>query len=149
MITHWILVADASGAKVYASDALLEDLNLIDDITFSRHQVRHDDSRGHSTAHLPSSGAASAEAEHDPRKLSEERLARAVAETINHADQERRFERLVVVAPPRFLGDFRASLSHPAAKRVVASIHHDWTKLDRRELSVQVRRNLPDMAGLP
>jgi protein required for attachment to host cells len=149
MITHWILVADASGAKVYTSGALLEELVLLDDITFSRHQVRHDDSHGHSTAHVPSSGAGAAEAEHDPHKLTEERLARAVAETINEADQAHRFERLIVVAPPRFLGDFRASLSHSAAKRVVASIHHDWTKLERRQLSLQVRRNLPDTAGLP
>jgi hypothetical protein len=39
-------------------------------------------------------------------------------------------------------------LSTSAGKRVVASIHHDWTRLHLRELAAAVRKSLPATAGL-
>lgn len=136
MVKHWIVVGDASGAKVYESDALLDELQAVTDVVFSHHA-------------LPGAGKGGAETEHDPHKLGEERFARAVAQTLNEANLKHRFDRLVVVAPPRFLGDLRAELSHGAAGRVVASIHHDWTKLSRKDLSTQLKKNMPDLAGMP
>jgi protein required for attachment to host cells len=135
MAMHWVLVGDAAGAKVYESDALLEELKLVDEIG-----VGHD---------LPGAGRHANEAHHDPHVINEEKFARAVAKVVNDADGKHSFERLIVVAPPRFLGDFRAALSHNAGRRVVASIHHDWTKLGLRDLASQVRKNLPDSAGMP
>jgi hypothetical protein len=42
-----------------------------------------------------------------------------------------------------------AALSHAAGKRVVARIHHDWTRLSGRELAEHVRKNIPADAGMP
>ncbi|MDP2305719.1 MAG: host attachment protein [Pseudomonadota bacterium] len=149
MAMHWVIVGDAAGAKVYESDALLEELKLVDDISFSHGHVQRDDGEGHSNESLPGAGHSAEQAEHDPHKVKEERFARAVAEAVNVAAGSHRFERLIVVAPPRFLGDVRAALSHSTAKRLVASIHHDWTRLSRQDLSAQLRKNIPDTAGLP
>lgn len=137
MSMHWVVVADAAGAKVYESDALLEELTLVERVSNA-----HDDK-------LPAPGQAAHQAHHDPHVVSEERFARAVAKLVNDGDGRHRFERLVVVAPPRFLGDLRGELSTNASRRVVASIHHDWTKLGARDLAAKVREHLPATAGLP
>jgi protein required for attachment to host cells len=147
MVKHWILVGDAGGAKVYETDALMEELQLVDDIGFAHDHVR--DSATHSNRALPGAGSGAAASGHDPHKLAEEKFARAVAKSINDANSRHRFDRLVVVAPPRFLGEFRAELSHNTAGRVVASFHHDWTRLSLRDLSAQIRKNMPDLAGMP
>jgi protein required for attachment to host cells len=149
MAMHWVVVGDAASAKIYESDALLQELTLVDDIRVSHDRVQHLDANGHSTTHLPGSGQGGAQAEHDPHKMTEERFARAVAQSMNDAEGHHRFERLIVVAPPRFLGDLRAALSHTASKRVVASIHHDWTRLSGRDLAEQLRKNMPSDAGMP
>ncbi|MDP2315306.1 MAG: host attachment protein [Pseudomonadota bacterium] len=135
MSKHWVLVADAAGAKVYESDALLEELTLVEELTHV-----HD-------GKLPGAGHGAQEAHHDPHVVAEGRFARAVAKFVN--EDRHRFDRLVVVAPPRFLGDLRGELSQAVGNRVVASIHHDWTKLHTRELAAKVRANLPDVAGMP
>jgi len=149
MEMHWVVVADAASAKIYASNALLHELTLVDDIRVSHDRVLHLDADGASNHPLPGSGPGSVQAEHDPHKLTEERFARAVAQTLNEGEGHHRFERLILVAPPRYLGDLSAALSHAAGKRVVARIHHDWTRLSGRELAEHLRKNMPADAGMP
>ncbi len=148
MVKHWILVGDGSGARVYETDALLENLKHVEDLAFSHAHVHRDEGGHLSNAHLPGAGRDAGQGEYDPHKVTEERFARAIAKDINDAELRHRFERLVVVAPPRFLGDIRASLSTGATRRVVASFHHDWTRLSLQDLSANLKKNMPDTAGL-
>jgi protein required for attachment to host cells len=144
MATHWVVVGDAAGVKVYESDALLEVLTLVDDIDVSPERLRQGDRMERPGVHLPGADCA----RRDPHASTEGRFARAVAQVLNDADGNHRFERLIVAAPPRFLGDLRLSLSRNAGRRVVASFHHDWKYLSRGDLSAQLRRHLPDAAAL-
>lgn len=128
MSMHWVVVADAASAKVYESDVMLEELTLVQEV---------------GTHDLPGAGAGAKEAHHDPHVVNEGRFARAVAKVVNDGEGKHRFERLVVVAPPHFLGDFRGELSTGAGRKVIASIHHDWTRLHTRELAAKVRKELP------
>ena len=121
MLKHWVLVGDKAGVKVYESDVLLEELTLADELTLAHAHVAHD----------------------------ADRFVRAVAKLVNDAESQHRFERLILAAPPHFLGDVREHLSHNAQKRVVASIHHDWTHLGAHDLSAHVRKSLPATAGMP
>lgn len=146
MAMHWVVVGDGAGAKVYESDALLEELTLVDQVHLTHGHISHGD--GSATAQLPGAGGGAHEARHDHGRETEEKFARAVAQVVNDGDTKHRFERVILVAPPRFLGDLRGALSNGTGKKVVASIHHDWTKLGLRELSSQVRKNLPEAAGM-
>jgi len=143
MSIHWILVGDAAGAKVYESDAKLEELVLVDTITVTNGHVRHDDGTNKSNEQLPGVGHDTEQAESDPHKESAERSARAVARSMNDAELHHRFEHLVLVAPPRFLGDLRAALSTNVTRKVTTSINHDWTQLSVRDLSEQLRKKVP------
>lgn len=146
MAMHWVVVGDGGGAKVYESDALLEELVLVDQVHLSHGHFTHGD--GRHTDHLPGAGANAHEARHDNGRETEEKFARALAQLVNEGDTKHKFERVILVAPPRFLGELRGGLAGQTAKKVVASIHHDWTKLGRRELAEQVRKNLPEAAGM-
>ena len=145
MDMHWVMVGDGAGAKLYAGDALLEELTLVDQLHLTHGHVTHGD--GSKTASLPGAGEGAHEAHHDGGRETEERFARAVAQLVNEGDSRRKFERVILVAPPRFLGDVRHALAGATAKKVVASIHHDWTKLGLRDLSDRIRRNLPEAGG--
>jgi protein required for attachment to host cells len=145
MVMHWVVVGDGAGAKVYESDALLEELTLVDTVHVNHGHVTHGD--GSATRPLPGAGAGAHEAQHDSGRETEEKFARALAQLVNEGDTRHKFERIILVAPPRFLGDVRGALSGTASKKLVASIHHDWTKLGLRELSAHIRKNLPESAG--
>lgn len=70
----------------------------------------------------------------DPARYEEERFAREVAE---HLDDERKrnsFDHLIIVAPPRFLGDLRSAMPSPLAQCVMREIDKDLSKLKAHEL---------------
>ncbi len=136
MSMHWVVIADAASAKVYAGDELLEELHHVRDVAHPSHGA------------MPGAGHNAKQAHHDPHIVGEERYARAVAEVVNEAAGKHLFQRLVLVAPPHFLGDLRAELSTTVTKGLVGSIHHDWTKVPPRELAARVRKELPQVFGL-
>ncbi len=145
MAFHWLVVADGAGARIYASDELLDTLTPVDQLHHQHGHVTHGD--GQVTTHLPGAGANAHDAHHDGARETEERFARALARLVDDGERKHAFERVILVAPPRFLGALRHELGAAAARRVVASIHHDWTKLGVRDLAERVRAELPPTAG--
>jgi protein required for attachment to host cells len=75
------------------------------------------------------------ESPHD-RAISD--FARALANTLQRARVGNQYERLVLVAPPRFLGLLRASLDGPTAQLVVGSLDKDLATRKEAELIGQL-----------
>jgi protein required for attachment to host cells len=71
----------------------------------------------------------------DWHKLEERRFATAMAERINKATAERKFNEIVVVAPPKALADLRHAFSAEAKKRIIAEIAKDLTKHPLSEIA--------------
>jgi protein required for attachment to host cells len=61
-------------------------------------------------------------------------FARALAVKLQHARTENRYERLVLVAPPRFLGLLRTSLDGPTTQLVIGSVRKDLAFSNAAEL---------------
>ena len=61
-------------------------------------------------------------------------FARLLADKLQHARVQNQYQRLVLVAPPRFLGLLRASLDGPTSQLVLASIHKDLAISKEAEL---------------
>ena len=147
VIKHWIVVADADKANIYATDELLDKPEVALKLHLSHGKVHAEDAHGaHSTAHLP--GAGSDAGHSSPHDATEDKFARAVALAMVGAYKQHAFQRAVLVAPPTFLGDLRRYLDGPTSKSVVASIHHDWTQFKGRDLFDRVRKELPADAGM-
>lgn len=142
----WILVADAHRSRLYRLDddgEALEptrDSELVANALPSRDIAsdrpgRAFDSGGEGRhAHEPST---------DPARHEDLRFAKAVVDRLEEARKRDEMEQLVVVAPPRFLGDLRNDMSDHLARCVVNEINKDLSKLKPHELLERLWPELP------
>lgn len=75
----------------------------------------------------------------DLKHLTAEDFAREVVAYLDRSRQEHRFDKLILVAPPLFLGVLRQQLSNTLKKLVALEIDKDYTKLKTEE----IRAHLP------
>lgn len=67
-----------------------------------------------------------------------EEFARELVEFLSRAGQERRFDELVLVSPPLFLGVLRKVLPRSIASRVTREINKEYTKLSPGEIQTRL-----------
>lgn len=109
----WLLIADASRAEVFenAGDrdafAEIEDLSLSTELPMTRELLEDKPGR---TFESVGSGRHAKEEPTDPRRRLKREFAGTVIDALRDAMLARRFDRLVLIAPPAFLGDLRAKL---------------------------------------
>jgi protein required for attachment to host cells len=63
----------------------------------------------------------------DWHQLAEDGFATKIGNALNRMAHDKRFDKLVLVAPPKVLGVLRKSLSHEATDKVLAEIPRDLT----------------------
>jgi protein required for attachment to host cells len=73
--------------------------------------------------------------ETDQHQRAEQRFAARIADTLYQLGHAQRFQSLVVVAPPRMLGDLRAALHPEVAQRVVGEVPKDLLSHSLPELT--------------
>ncbi len=125
----WVLIADGMRARILKWQGH-------DRFTAALGQEMYDPAvHGHSRdlksdrpgrAFDPGSGAHHAiEPRHDPHQQEKHLFTRRVAQMIDAAAARNAFDRLILVAPPKTLGDLRTMLGAVAAKRVIGDVHKD------------------------
>lgn len=114
-----ILVADGSHARLFSSvdPALPWSLVQKDEREHSRERTNRPES-------------------HEDR--GEHGFARQLVGQLETMRQEGKLERLVLVAPPKFLGQLRAELPAPLAALVARSVDADYTHVSDTELPEHV-----------
>ncbi len=70
----------------------------------------------------------------DWQEYEKQRFTRRIARLIERAGDRQRFDRLILVAPPKVLGEFRNALDKTTRARVSAEIPKDLTRLAPHEL---------------
>ena len=133
----WVLVGDGRRALFFQNhgDADLLDLRVletrIDDNPSTREQGS--DAPGRTFAAASAHGR-SAVQNTDWHELEEERFARAMADRINAAAESGVLKEIVIVAPPKTLGEIRKDLSTKARGAVKGEIHKDFTRHPLQEI---------------
>ena len=142
-MTNWILIADAAGAVIYEPELEHERLRAVRHFDHpsgrARVQEMVSDRVGHARQPGPRGLAPAMAAPTDPHALEAERFARELAVELAAAYHRREFDRLALVAPPRFLGVLRAALDAQVASAVVASAANDLTPIPPHDLWPHVR----------
>jgi protein required for attachment to host cells len=94
----------------------------------------------------PGMGGASSAGEADFHRQAEDRFAAEAADRINRAALANEFEKLIIVAPPKTLGELRKHYHKQAEARIAAEIAKDLTghPVDRIEA---VLRNYEETNG--
>ena len=139
MATTWILVAHEAGARLFENRGPGKGLELLEEVEHAAGRERDreivSDRPGRSfrkNSGDPRRAAMSrSEGPHDRAVAS---FARELAHNLQHERTQNRFERLVLVAPPRFLGLLRSSLDTPTAHLVVGSLAKDLATTKEAEL---------------
>lgn len=132
----WILVANASRARLFSTDERAEKWDL-------REEFHHEESRQRSidllnqednpnagTLHKPSS-------ENEPngrQSLEHGRFARELADRLERGLNEHAFERIVIAAPPEFLGLLRKAISPRIQQRLMLDMRADYTNIPAKDL---------------
>jgi len=133
MTKTWILVADASRARVIALDADGRPPELVAELEHPGSRAKgmelSRDDRGRTRPRNRHAARGAALSKPTPPKAVEANaFAREVADTLGTACRRQAFDDLVLVASPSFLGSLRSHLDTQAAGRVTASWAKDYTR---------------------
>jgi protein required for attachment to host cells len=136
----WILVANASRARLFSTDERAEKWDL-------REELFHEESRQRSgdllnQADNPNGGTLRKPlAENSPngrQALEHERFARELSERLERGLNERAFERLVIAAPPEFLGLLRKVISKRVHQHLMMDLRADYSNIPAQELPERI-----------
>lgn len=148
----WVLVIDGGAARIYrttgTSNPHQARLEPVPGGVFSRSDPAHFGPRpGRNFASALRDSGHGVTTHEAGRRRAEQEFVGAVLAWIGKSDNLAAFQRLVVAAPARTLGEIRAALSPKLAGRVHREIHADLTKLPIKELEDRVIASLSDLGG--
>jgi len=145
--TTWILVSDASRARIFSFDKEDGPWSLHEQLDHPLGRARPSDLVSDRAGRTGQGGHGSRtpalEAQTDPSEHESHRFAEKLCHVLQKGYDEHRYARLVLVAPPRFLGYVRGVLREPVARHVVASFDKDYTQIDEKELRRLLQPHLP------
>lgn len=138
----WVLVGDGRRALFFQNhgDAELLDLRIVETRIDDNPSTREQGSDKPGRSFASKGGVRSAVEDADWHELEEERFARAMADRINHAAESGELSQIVIVAPPRTLGDIRKELSHKAQGKVVGELAKDLTRHPLKDIEKALAR---------
>ena len=138
----YVLVADGAKMLFFRNEGDAANLNLT---VVAAEQQADDydrdlktDTAGQKPA-APGQGNASTATETDFHRQAEDRFAAEAAERLNRAALANEFEQLIIVAPPKTLGELRKHYHKQVESRITAEIAKDLTghPVDRIEAALQ------------
>ena len=140
MTTTWIIAADSSRARILQVTDRDERLDEIDDLLNPEGRVHDREliSDAHPRFH-GGGGQASDREEMSATEHATELFAKRVGEYLDKARSAHRYDRLHLVAPPKFLGQLRKELDKEVQKLVAEELPKDLSWLDARDIERHLR----------
>ena len=133
--TTWIIAADASRARIL--QVMDRDGRLAEVEDFVNPEGRAHDRDLLADAHPRFSGTSGPASDRQEMKATEhatELFVKRVSDYLDKARSAHRYDRLHLVAPPKFLGQLRKELGREVQKLVTEELPKDLSGLDTREL---------------
>jgi protein required for attachment to host cells len=145
MKTTWIIAADASRARVLqvaGPEKLVEVENLPNPEGRTHERDMQTDAEPRFNGHggvgkagtSSNGGQASDRETQGPREHAVKTFARRVGDYLEKARTDHRYDQLVVIAPPKFLGALRKEMGKEVEKLVADEVPKDLSWLSQREL---------------
>ena len=135
--TTWILVADGARARIFKRQGAGGALLLAPEDNFVHEVERtHDMGSERPGRVVESSGGAhhAIAPRADWNRQGKQQFAERLAKHLDAAAERKEFDRLILVAPPRVLGDLRASLGRHAREHLAGELDKDLTALGTAEI---------------
>lgn len=140
-MTTYIVVADAARARIFTREALT--LTEQESLVHAEGRLHEGDlvtDRPGADVHESSSTSARSSGEEGAASKHENELfAKQVANHLYNARVDNSLEKLIVVAPPKFLGLLRDKLDGPTQKLVIHTLSKDLSKASLTDIQTAVR----------
>ena len=144
MTKTWILVAHKSGARIIESPVYGGALNVVREIDHPEGRLQNseiDADRGGRVFESAAPAQRGMTREQSATERVAANFARDVASELERGRLDHRFDQLVLVAPPRFLGRMRTAMSDETGKLVSASVSKDLPDVSPEK----IREHLSDV----
>jgi protein required for attachment to host cells len=138
-MTTYIVVADAARARVFTRDALkLQEKESLVHAEGRLHEGDLVTDRGAHVHESMSTTARSTGSEGAASNHHAELFAKEVADRLYQARVDNSMEKLIVVAPPRFLGLLREKIDGPTSKLIIHTLAKDLSKASLEDIQEAV-----------
>jgi protein required for attachment to host cells len=141
----WLLVADGEQAQLYAITHGTFSLRPVSGGHFTQKNMSQRMSTSRKPQKRPDIGNKRRHAMelhrkgHDRREIS---FVLSLSEYIGVAAREKRFNRLIIAAPPKAMSELRSALPDSATAKVAVEITHEWAHLTLNDMSNRVKATL-------
>lgn len=138
----WIVVAESARARILTSSGPRTGLEEIAALTHPAARLKERDlvSDTHGRSFDSAGQGRHTMGRHlDHKQAEAEAFAREIAERLEAARQRGEFQKLILVAPPEFLGLLRKCMAPACADKVVATVNKNLVQHDPSE----IRKSLP------
>lgn len=144
MTNFWILIANSSEAKIYAASKLHSDWQLVKEFKHEEGREKDGELVSDKAGNFPniSRGSSSFSEPTDPKVFEEERFAHHLAEELNSGRTHNQYQKLVLVAGPRFHGMLNKHCNPHVLGLVAKNIEKDYVQLSEHELLKHLREQL-------
>ena len=139
----WILVADAARARIFSAKGPGKDLQPVEQLISPEARLHERDIDADRPGRVFDSFGKGRHATGTSTSPKEQEALRFAHEVVNHIEQGRianRFDRLILVAEPHFLGLLRKAIKPALKQTITAEINKDLSKATDRE----IREHLPE-----
>ena len=136
MTTTWILVANASEAKLYANTGISKGLEKVAAFDHPDSRKKNSDLVTDRSGHMQSAGNGhgARQPATDPKQHEHENFAREIAHHIEHGRTGNQYQRLIVAAEPHFRGLLNNTFSTQVHSLISENLEKDYTKVTQKEL---------------
>ena len=135
MAITWILVANASLARLYANLGPNKGLQLIKELVHPQSRMKNADLVTDRAGLLQAgSGHGAREPATPPKQNAARSFAQMLAKELYQGRSRNKFGRAILVAPPAFMGMLNATLDGPTAQMITDRLEKDYTKTPEPDL---------------
>ena len=141
--TTWVLVADGARARIFIKNhTVLNDAigqgYVGENLKDSEHAPdkpgrAYESSNPTRHAYQPRT---------DWHQYQKELFAKELCQVLEKANEKTEFDELIIISPPKTLGDIRANLCKQTLSKVTAEIPKDVTKLSEHDLAIYLEKEL-------
>lgn len=139
----WIVISDASRARMFQQSSIIQQLTPIGELDHPQSRAKnHDlvtDQNGRSQNSSVKSYSVTMEPHSSPKAVEAEHFAREIAARLEHGLDGGKYTRLILAAPPHFLGLLRGCLSDRVAGKVALSIDKDLTQIPAQQIAERLQ----------
>ncbi len=143
---QWVIVADSSRARIFQSAGNIQHLQEIQDLLNPEGRTDDADLRKDAKGRFYGKGeqhqAHTAEPDVTKEAYDAEQFSREIGRMLAEACDAYRYDSLVVVAPPEFLGRLRRALPERVKRCVSRQLDREITGWDSRQLEAYLQQAL-------